>query len=226
MSTETSKRTPTDTRTRLLRTSLATFAHRDFEAVSIREIVEQAGANIAAISYHFGGKQGLYLATAEFLADALHRELGPMLVQIRAEVETADPATASRRLDELIHRLVHNLTMDRLGDDAAGFILREQHQPTAAFDILYNRLMLPIQQTYQLLVSRILGDSAANERQQILTTHALIGQILAFRTARTTLLRRLGQTEFSNEDAQEIARTICRLTLNALYCDQPRETSS
>ena len=45
----------------------------------------------------------------------------------------------------MIGRLVHNLTMDRLGEDAAGFILREQHQPTAAFDILYERLMRPIQ---------------------------------------------------------------------------------
>ena len=60
MDSELPNATQQGTRTRLLQTSLATFAHRDFEAVSIREIVEQAGANIAAISYHFGGKQGLF----------------------------------------------------------------------------------------------------------------------------------------------------------------------
>ena len=217
MDTELPNTTQQGTRTRLLQTSLATFAHRDFEAVSIREIVEQAGANIAAISYHFGGKQGLYLATAEYLADTLHKELGPMLEQIRAGAETADPETAGRRLDEMIQRLVHQLTMDHLGDYAAGFILREQHQPTAAFDILFKRLMLPIQKTFQLLVSRILGDTAPDERRMILVTHALIGQILAFRTARTTVLRRLGQTEFSNQDALEIAHTISGLTLNSLH---------
>ena len=226
MTTRTNQSAQTDTRTRLLRTSLAIFAHRDFEAVSVREIVEQAGANIAAISYHFGGKQGLYLATAEFLADALHGELGPTLAQTRAGAENADPVTASHLLDEMIQRLVHNLTMDRLGDDAAGFILREQHQPTAAFDILYERLMLPIQSTYQLLVSRILCDAQPNGRRGILITHALIGQILAFRTARTTVLRRLGQTDFSQEDAREIADVISRLTLNALQSDNKRNSSS
>jgi AcrR family transcriptional regulator len=226
MTTPTKRSAQIDTRTRLLRTSLSIFAHRDFDAVSIREIVEQAGANIAAISYHFGGKQGLYLATAEFLADSLQTLLGPTLAQIRTGAENADPGKASRLLDEMIRTLVHSLIMDRLGDDAAGFILREQHQPTPAFDILYERLMLPIQSTYQLLVSRMLSDAEPDSRQQILVTHALIGQILAFRTARTTVLRRLGQTDFSQQDAREIADVISRLTLNALHSDNKRNTSS
>jgi len=225
MTTPTKQSAQIDTRTRLLRTSLSIFAHRDFDAASVREIVEQAGTNIAAISYHFGGKQGLYLATAEFLADSLQTVLGPTLAQMRAGAENADPGKAGRLLDEMIQTLVHSLTTDRLGDDAAGFILREQHQPTAAFDILYERLMLPIQSTYQLLVSRILGDAEPDSRQQILITHALIGQILAFRTARTTVLRRLGQTDFSQQDAREIADVISRLTLNALHGDNKRNTS-
>ena len=143
-----------------------------------------------------------------------------------AGAENADPGKASRLLNEMIHTLVHSLIMDRLGDDAAGFILRELHQPTPAFDILYERLMLPIQSTNQLLVSRMLSDAEPDSRQQILITHALIGQILAFRTARTTVLRRLGQTDFSQQDAREIADVISRLTLNALHSDNKRNTSS
>ena len=57
------------TRRRLLQAALRAFGRRDYDAVSTREIVEAAGANISAISYHLGGKQGLYLATAEFLAE-------------------------------------------------------------------------------------------------------------------------------------------------------------
>ena len=57
-------------------------------------------------------------------------------------------------------------------------------------------------------------------------THAPIRQILAFRTARTTVLRRLGQTDFSQEDAREIADVISRLTLNALHGDNKRNSSS
>lgn len=41
------------------------FADRGFHAVSIRDITEAAGTNVSAISYHFGGKEGLYRACLE-----------------------------------------------------------------------------------------------------------------------------------------------------------------
>lgn len=215
-----------DTRHRLLQTALAVFGHRDFGAVSVREIVEQAEANIAAVSYHFGGKQGLYLATAAFLAEQLQQRLGPLLTGIQTAVQTADKVQAGALLERLIRGLTTTLLLDRLGDDAAGFILREQHQPTAAFDILYDRLMLPIQQTFQLLVARVLGDGNADPRRLTLITHALIGQIIAFRMARTTVLRRLGQHDFSAADVDDIVVLVGRLTLNALHEDNIRSPST
>ncbi len=206
-----------DTRTRLVQTALSIFARRDFDAVSVREIVDLAGANIAAVSYHFGGKEGLYLATAEFLADTMLGRMQPLLTKIQRAAETADDEDADELLRELIHGLVHNLLNDGVGDNAAGFILREQLQPTAAFDILFGRLMVPIQRTYQALVIRLGGDLYADdERQQILVTHALMGQILAFRIARTTVLRRLDQARFRARDLDDIANHVHTLTLRAL----------
>ena len=35
------------------------FGEKGFAATSIREIAALAGSNIASISYHFGGKEGL-----------------------------------------------------------------------------------------------------------------------------------------------------------------------
>ena len=215
--TEPSPSATQDTRTRLVQTALSVFARRDFDAVSVREIVDLAGANIAAVSYHFGGKEGLYLATAEFLADTMLGRMQPLLTTIRSAAETADDEDAAELLRQLIHGLVHNLLNDGVGDNAVGFILREQLQPTAAFDILFERLMVPIQRTYQALVIRLGGDlDADDERQQILITHALMGQMMAFRVARTTVLRRLDQTRFRARDLDDIANHIHTLTLRAL----------
>lgn len=207
---------PPDTRTRLLQTALAAFGHRDFDAVSVREIVERAGANIAAVSYHFGGKQGLYLATAEFLADRMQARLGPVLGRIRDAAAGADAVRGGELLRELIGALARQLLDAPFGDDATGFILREQHQPTAAFDVLYERLMYPVQQTFQALVGRIVGEPAPPQRELVLVTHALIGQIIAFRMARTTVLRRLGQADLGPDDVAEITGLIVRLSLDAL----------
>lgn len=202
-----------DTRSRLLAAALAEFGRHDFGAVSVRTIVQDAGANIAAVSYHFGGKQGLYLATAEFLAAELRGRLAPLLARA---AESRDGAEAIALLRELIEGLLGILLSSGFGEHAAGFILREQARPTAAFDVLYERLMLPMQQVFQHLAVQIAGTNAGDQRRQILVTHALMGQILAYRVARTTVLRRLGQRDFSKADRQDIAGLITELCIAAL----------
>lgn len=52
-----------ETRARLLRAALRLFAEHGFSQTSVRRIAEEAGANVAAIRYHFGDKAGLYGAT-------------------------------------------------------------------------------------------------------------------------------------------------------------------
>ena len=49
-------------RERLLHAALRLFAHQGYERTSTREIAEAAAANVAAISYYFGDKAGLYKA--------------------------------------------------------------------------------------------------------------------------------------------------------------------
>ena len=52
-----------EARSRLLYAALALFAEKGFAKTSTREIALAARANIAAISYYFGDKAGLYAAT-------------------------------------------------------------------------------------------------------------------------------------------------------------------
>lgn len=49
-------------RERLLLAGLRLFAHQGFAKTSTRELAEAAGVNVAAISYYFGDKAGLYRA--------------------------------------------------------------------------------------------------------------------------------------------------------------------
>lgn len=54
-----------DTRDKLIDAGEKLFAERGLSGVSIRELAKTAGANSALISYHFGGKEGLYSAILE-----------------------------------------------------------------------------------------------------------------------------------------------------------------
>lgn len=62
-----SRRDGRQARTRLLHAAVRLFAEKGFDKASTREIAQAAGVNIAAISYYFGDKAGLYRAA---LADA------------------------------------------------------------------------------------------------------------------------------------------------------------
>ncbi|MFW5829861.1 MAG: TetR family transcriptional regulator, partial [Planctomycetota bacterium] len=59
------------TRERLLDAAEACFAEIGFHAASVRMITERAGANLAAVHYHFGGKNGLIEAV-------ITRRIGPV----------------------------------------------------------------------------------------------------------------------------------------------------
>ncbi len=66
ISTETGK---PNTKEALLDSAEALFGDRGYEAVGIREIVERANANLAAIKYHFGSKRDLYNETVRRLLE-------------------------------------------------------------------------------------------------------------------------------------------------------------
>src|SRR5882724_3968306 len=54
------------TRQRLLEVAGAVFAEHGFQNATVREICKRADANVAAINYHFGDKQGLYSETLRY----------------------------------------------------------------------------------------------------------------------------------------------------------------
>ncbi|MCX7978277.1 MAG: TetR family transcriptional regulator, partial [Bdellovibrionaceae bacterium] len=48
-----------------LKAAVDLFGERGLDGVSLREVAERAGVNQALISYHFGGKEGLFFACIE-----------------------------------------------------------------------------------------------------------------------------------------------------------------
>lgn len=59
------ERDPGATRQRLLRAGARLFSRQGYDDVSVEDLASRAGVNRALISYHFGGKRGLYVAVLE-----------------------------------------------------------------------------------------------------------------------------------------------------------------
>jgi AcrR family transcriptional regulator len=79
------------TRTRLMEAALDLLSERGEHGVSLREITDAAGANVAAVSYHFGSLQALI---DEAVEDALERYLD-------AQQEAVSSVGSESTLEEL-----------------------------------------------------------------------------------------------------------------------------
>ena len=57
------------TRTALIDVATEMFLADGFKAARVADIAQQAGVRLSAINYHFGSKEGLYLAVLQHHAD-------------------------------------------------------------------------------------------------------------------------------------------------------------
>lgn len=57
--------TPQDSDERLLKAATTLFAKNGYAGTSVKDIADEAGVNVSLVSYHFGGKEGLYRACIE-----------------------------------------------------------------------------------------------------------------------------------------------------------------
>lgn len=206
-----------ETRRRLVAAGLELFGRFGFDAVTTRQLAEAAGANQAAIPYHFGGKQGVYLAVADHLATLTGKPLQRVAEAARARL-AENPGRAA--IGELL--LETTLAVARLAfePDHRGiwliFLTREQFHPSIAFERLYTEISCPLHTVLGELIGALVG-APADAADTILLAHAYLGQLVGFFFARAGLNRRLGRTgDFDPEEATAAIAAIERFSRYAI----------
>ncbi|MGS6553101.1 transcriptional regulator CecR [Escherichia coli] len=180
----------------LIAAALAQFGEYGMNATT-REIASQAGQNIAAITYYFGSKEDLYLACAQWIADFIGEQFRPHAEE--AERLFAQPQPDRAAIRELILRACRNMIKLLTQDDTVNlskFISREQLSPTAAYHLVHEQVISPLHSHLTRLIA------------------AWIGEILAFRLGKETILLRTGWTAFDEEKTELINQTVtCHIDL-------------
>jgi len=109
-------RTPTDAsgpRDKLIHAAEATIQRVGLDDLNLRDITHAAGANLAAVNYHFGGKSGLLFAVLDRRLTPVHAERLRRLSAVLANAGDEPPP-----LDDVMAALIDPLfeTLSELGD--------------------------------------------------------------------------------------------------------------
>lgn len=197
----------------LIAAALAQFGEYGLHATT-RDIAAQAGQNIAAITYYFGSKEDLYLACAQWIADFIGSQFRPHAEE--AERLFAQPEPDRGAMRELILRACKNMIMLLTQDDTVNlskFISREQLSPTAAYQLVHDQVINPLHTHLTRLIAAYTGRDA-NDTQMIVHTHAILGEVLAFRLGKETILLRTGWSQFDEDKTALIEHTVtCHIDL-------------
>jgi len=179
------------TRDRLLDEAEDLFAQRGYHAVSVREITKAAESNLAAVNYHFGNKQNLYLEVfrsrwlprASQIQQSFRQSLKNngtptprMVVQSFARAFLEGPMSAEERSRHL------------------KLISGELVQPTEAFEIV-------VEQVFRPLFGKLLEDlrnvmpDTIDEKQMVLNVFSILSMVLYFNFARPLITSFVGSQD-------------------------------
>jgi AcrR family transcriptional regulator len=168
---------PDDTRKRLIQAGGELFSEAGYDHVTVREICRRAGANVAAVNYHFGDKLGLY--TAVILSQ----------LQFAGEAARANTTGVPEvQLRSFVHRYLTGL----MGTDRPAWVTRltalEMARPSPALDRVVEQIVRPTEARLRELVSAITQLPADDDRVRM-AAHSVVGQCLHYRHAEQVLKR-------------------------------------
>ena len=200
-----------ETRRRILEAALREFGAAGLAGATTRRIAHEAGVNLPALTYYFGGKEGLYLACAREIVSEYQRRMLVMLTSVRISLDQqeATPQTARASLKLVLDSLVDLQIAGRQSDIWMSFVLREIAEQGPAFDLLFEQLWAPgVDLIADLIccISAVPPGSTAPRLQALL----LVSSLTAFSLARPIALNYLKWTELGPARIAEIKAVLAR----------------
>ena len=183
------------TRLHILETAGQLFAERGFAEATSKEICTRAGTNMAAINYHFNGRDGLYEAV---LIEA-HRQVVSIDELASLASASSDPRLKLRAF------LTHLIEMGSQPKAPWGFrvVLREALSPSPALPMMIKRAVLPKAKLLRGLLGAIVGlpdDHPAVQRALLFTVLPCIVMMVAPKDLGNKVLPALKDTHALADD--------------------------
>ena len=195
-----------DTPARLLESAGDVFAEKGFQAATVREICSRADANLAAVNYHFGDKERLYIEAVKYAQGSGANRPRP---------QWPPETPPERKLREYIDQMLSRLLDPRRPAWHARLMAREMTEPTKACVELVKSYIRPNFEMLDGILMEILP-AETSDADRHLVAFSIIGQCLHFKIHKPIATLLVGEQEYATYDIARLAGHVTRFTLAAL----------
>lgn len=157
---------------RLLDAAEQLFAEKGFDGVPVRDITSLASCNVAAINYHFGGKDNLYLE----IVKRRMVDLREIRINSINEVMSKPAATLEDLLRTFSWAFLNPLVDEESGPKLIKLMLREMLDPQLPSDLFFTEVIRPVTQRLLEALIKICPD--IDEMKACFCIHSMVAQLL------------------------------------------------
>ena len=206
------------TKERILDTAEILFAQKGYQAVSVRQITSAAECNLAAVNYHFGNKENLYLEVFRSRwvprAQCLQEGFRKYLASQESLSESA-----------VVRALAKAFVDGPLSDDErlrhSQLMTREMTQPTKAFEHVAEQVIQPFFREVLERLSSVSSDKVGEE-EMLLNIFSIFAMVLHFNFARVAVSRLTGR-KYDPSFRAQLVEQITQFSLRGLGAGKMKE---
>jgi AcrR family transcriptional regulator len=199
-----------DSSKKLLDAAGQVFAEKGFTAATVREICALAGMNGAAVNYHFGDKERLYveaIRAAECAGGVPPNDQWPI------------GTPPEQKLRDFIHRMVADMLDAHRPTWHTKLVMRAMLEPTQACEDVVRDFIQPKFSLLQSVIDEVVPGRLST-RQRHLYAFSVVGQVLLYRFHHPVGRLLVGEAEFQDiaSNLEMLAEHITQFTLFGLRC--------
>lgn len=195
------------TQDRIIEAAGEIFAEKGFEQATVRDICQNAGANLAAVNYHFGDKHRLYV-------EAVKRAHQWKMDQAELP-QWPDGTSAEQMLADFIYTFICRLKLGDRDTWQNRLMMREMVRSDGACAELVRDSIRPQFEILLGILRRLVPDDVDDE-QLNLTAFSVVGQCLFYHFADPVVRKLVEPGEYDAQSPEKLGEHIARFSLAAL----------
>lgn len=199
-----------DPKARIARAAIGEFALRSLDGARIREIAKISGTNVAAISYHFGGKEGLYNAVVAGMSDYFDKIVGPYYGE-GAEICAAKNCAAARALAiRFLIDAIRKFSTVKIVPALCLIMSREAASPSEYFQRVYGSIYeKPVEFLARLFITASGGRTEHGEA--VVFAQALWSNVRIYSSKSEAILRLHGWRDMGEPEISLLEKSLSKV---------------